>query len=192
MPTINLRKVMTMAASKEFSATVRFSLCMLSSARFSSEVDTSPIVSSFACCIPVTIGVACISLKIHYARMLPPDTSAWRKDPIIMTCRLIICIWTVSAAVPQTPGKAPQKPAEPAASQSKPAAPPTLQKREEKAPEITPDQPVITIRGLCPAATSPATKSAVPSTKECTTAVTKAQFDNLVKSFNTSNQPLPP
>src|SRR5580765_2351901 len=111
-----------------------------------------------------------------------------------MTRRLIICILTVSAAVAQTPGKAPQKPtpAEPAATQSKPAAPPTLQKREEKAPEIAPGQPVITIQGLCPAATNPATSSAVPSTKECTTAVTKAQFDNLVKSFNTSNQPLPP
>src|SRR6185369_1185232 len=113
-------------------------------------------------------------------------TPAWRKDPM-KTRRLIICVLSATAALAQTPEKAPPKQ----------AAPPTLQRRDEKPPEakpaeIAPDQPVISVKGLCPAATNPATNSAVPSTKECTIAVTRAQFDNLVKSFNTSNQQLSP
>ncbi|MBZ5504591.1 MAG: peptidyl-prolyl cis-trans isomerase [Acidobacteriia bacterium] len=116
------------------------------------------------------------------------------------TQRLIICFLAATAALAQTPQKAPPKqapaPAEPAAP-SKQAAPPTLQRRDEKPPEVkpaevAPDQPVISVKGLCPAATNPATNSAVPSTKECLITVTRAQFDNLVKSFNTSNQPLSP
>ncbi|HEX4603130.1 MAG TPA: peptidylprolyl isomerase [Candidatus Angelobacter sp.] len=105
----------------------------------------------------------------------------------------MLCILAATAALAQTPQKtAPkQAPAEPAATPLMQSAPPTLQRRDEKTPEIAPDQPVITVKGLCPAATNPATNSAVPSTKECTISVTRAQFDNLVKSFNPSNQPLP-
>jgi hypothetical protein len=111
------------------------------------------------------------------------------------TRRLMICILAASAAVAQTPQKTPPKQApvqaEPAAPSKQPT-PPTLQRRDEKPPEVAPDQPVISVKGLCPAATNPATNSTVPSTKECTITVTRAQFDNLVKSFNPSNQPLSP
>ena len=91
-------------------------------------------------------------------------------------------------------GQAPQKqapaPAAPAPTQSRPAAPPTLQRPQEKPPEVAPDQPVISIRGLCPADTGVATQNAVPSTKQCVTTMTSQQFDNLVKALNTSNQPV--
>ena len=109
-----------------------------------------------------------------------------------MTRRLITCVLAATTALAQAQGKSPQKQAPtaaaPAATQSKP---PTLQKPEERPPELAPEQPVISIRGLCPADTGVATKNAVPSTKECAITVTKEQFDNLVKAFNSNNQPLP-
>ena len=112
-----------------------------------------------------------------------------------MTRRLIVCILAATTALAQAQEKAPKKqapaPQDPATTQSTPAAPPSLLKRDEKPPEMAPDQPVISIRGLCPAETKPATQSAVPSTKECAITVTKEQFDNLVKAFNANNQPVP-
>src|SRR6478672_9225363 len=108
-----------------------------------------------------------------------------------MTRRLITCVLAATAAMAQAPGTAPQKAspaAAPAATQSKP---PTLQRPSENPPEVAPDQPVISITGLCPADTGVATKSAVPSTKQCAITVTREQFDNLVKAFNSNNQPLP-
>jgi PPIC-type PPIASE domain len=111
-----------------------------------------------------------------------------------MTRSLITCVLAATAALAQTPEKASVAKAQaPAASQSRPAAPPTLQRPEEKKPqekppELTPDQPVISINGLCPADTGVATRSAVPATKQCLITVTKEQFDNLVKAFNTGNQ----
>jgi hypothetical protein len=63
-------------------------------------------------------------------------------------------------------------------------------KRDEKPAELPPDEAVISVRGLCPAETTPAIGNTVPSTKDCAITVTKQQFDNLVKSFNTSNQPV--
>lgn len=106
-----------------------------------------------------------------------------------MICRLILCTLIATAAVAQT-SSAPRKPASPAATPSPTpqATPPSLLKRDEKPPELSPDAPVISVRGLCPAEASPAISNKVPSTKECTITVTKQQFDNLVKSFNTSNQ----
>lgn len=79
------------------------------------------------------------------------------------------------------------------AAQSTPSAtPPTLMKRDEKPPELPPNEPVITVRGLCQAENGPAAKAAVPSTKDCVITVTRQQFDNLLKAFNPNNQPLPP
>ena len=108
-----------------------------------------------------------------------------------MTQRLITCVLAATAAMAQA-GTGPQKQASPAAppaaTQSKP---PTLQRPSENPPELAPDQPVISISGLCPADTGVATKSAVPSTKQCAITVTREQFDNLVKAFNSNNQPLP-
>src|SRR5579864_9821575 len=113
-----------------------------------------------------------------------------------MTRSLIICILLAVTAAAQKPQSTPSKqaPAAPAATPSASpagqAAPPSLLKRDEKPAEVPPNEPVITIRGLCPAQTNVATNAAVPSTGECTMSVTKEQFDNLVKSFNSTNQTL--
>jgi hypothetical protein len=55
---------------------------------------------------------------------------------------------------------------------------------------VPPNEPVISIRGLCPAQKDIATNNKVPTTGECTISVTKEQFDNLVKAFNSNNQPV--
>ncbi|HZE80039.1 MAG TPA: peptidyl-prolyl cis-trans isomerase [Candidatus Polarisedimenticolia bacterium] len=112
-----------------------------------------------------------------------------------MIRRLIICIFLASMALAQTPKK--QKPAStptaaPTASPTPQATPPSLLKRDEKPAELPPDAPVISVQGLCPAETSPAISNTVPSTKDCAITVTKQQFDNLVKSFNTNNQAVTP
>src|SRR5438270_1396461 len=113
-----------------------------------------------------------------------------------MTRSLIICILLAVTATAQKPQNPPSKqaPAAPAATPSpSPASqptPPSLLKRDEKPAEVPPNQPVISIRGLCPAETNVATNTKVPSTAECTISVTKEQFDNLVKAFNSNNQPI--
>jgi hypothetical protein len=106
-----------------------------------------------------------------------------------MTLRLLICVLAANTALAQAPAKAPtlKTPGEQSNTQS---APPTLQKRDERPAEVPPNQPVITIQGLCPAATNPATNSTVPSTKECSIKMTKEQFTDMVKAFNTNNQPV--
>ena len=112
-----------------------------------------------------------------------------------MIRRLIICIFLASVALAQTPKK--QKPAStpaaaPTATPTPQATPPSLLKRDEKPAELPPDAPVISVQGLCPAETTPAISNTVPSTKDCAITVTKQQFDNLVKSFNTNNQAVTP
>lgn len=112
-----------------------------------------------------------------------------------MRLRLLICFLAATAALAQTSNKPTlQTPAERSASQQNQnqPAPPTLQKRDEQPSEVPLDQAVITIQGLCPADTKPANNSAVPTTKECTMTMTRDQFGNLLKSFNTSNQPVSP
>jgi hypothetical protein len=112
-----------------------------------------------------------------------------------MIRRLIICIFIATTALAQTSNapkkQAPASPAAvPSATPTPQATPPSLLKRDEKPAELPPDEPVISVRGLCPAETTPAISNTVPSTKDCAITVTKQQFDNLVKSFNTSNQPV--
>jgi len=113
-----------------------------------------------------------------------------------MTRSLIICILlsvTAAAQKPQNPPlkQAPAAPAAtPSASPASQATPPSLLKRDEKPAEVPPNQPVISIRGLCPADTNVATNNKVPSTAECSMSITKEQFDNLVKAFNSNNQPI--
>jgi hypothetical protein len=113
-----------------------------------------------------------------------------------MTRSLIICILLAVTAAAQKPQNPPSKQA-PAAAAATPspspagrAAPPSLLKRDEKPAEVPPNQPVISIKGLCPAKPDIATNTKVPSTAECTISVTREQFDNLVKSFNSNNQPV--
>jgi len=93
-----------------------------------------------------------------------------------------------------TPKKqAPAAPAAaPTASPTPQATPPSLLKRDEKPAELQPDAPVISIKGLCPAEDSPAVSNKVPSNSDCSMTVTKQQFDNLVKAFNTNNQAITP
>lgn len=113
-----------------------------------------------------------------------------------MNRSLIICILLTVTAAAQKPQNPPSKqaPASPAATPSaspaSQATPPSLLKRDEKPAEVPPNQPVISIRGLCPAETNVATNNKVPSTGECSTSITKEQFDNLVKAFNSNNQPI--
>ena len=113
-----------------------------------------------------------------------------------MTRSLIICILLAVTAAAQKPQNPPAKqaPAAPAATPSPSPAghpgPPSLLKRDEKPAEVPPNQPVISIRGLCPAQKDIATNNKVPSTAECTISITKEQFDNLVKAFNSTNQPI--
>src|SRR6267154_2721940 len=101
---------------------------------------------------------------------------------------LIICTLMTVTAMAQTPKNGPKKqaPAPPTATATPTpqATPPSLLKRDEKPAELPPDALVISIRGLCPAETSPAISNTVPSTKDCAITVTKQQFDNLMKSFN--------
>jgi len=109
---------------------------------------------------------------------------------------LIICILLTVTAAAQKPQSTPSKQAPaapaatPAASPASQATPPSLLKRDEKPAEVPPNQPVISIRGLCPAQPNIATNTKVPSTAECSMSITKEQFDNLVKAFNSSNQPI--
>jgi len=113
-----------------------------------------------------------------------------------MTRSLIICILLAVTAAAQKPQNPPSKqaPAAPAATPSPSpaghATPPSLLKREEKPAEVPPNQPVISIVGLCPAQANIATNTKVPSSAECTISVTKEQFDSLVKAFNSNNQPI--
>jgi len=112
--------------------------------------------------------------------------------------RILIACLVTATALGQAPTKStPKQPAassQPAATQSAPApaASPTLRKPEEKPAAVAPTDAVITVRGLCAADTGVATNAAVQTTHDCVIKVTKAQFDNLLKAFNPTNQAVPP
>jgi hypothetical protein len=91
----------------------------------------------------------------------------------------------------QKPASTPSQPATTPSSPS-PANPPTLKKPDEMLAPVAPTDSVITVHGLCPADTGAATNAAVPTTNDCTIKVTKEQFDNLLKAFNPTNQPISP
>jgi hypothetical protein len=104
----------------------------------------------------------------------------------LMTCLL------AATALAQGPVKNQQKQPspQPPAAQSKPT-PPTLLKHDEAPAPVPPDQPVLTVRGVCPAETAVASKPSVPSTQDCKVTMTRQQFDTLVNAFNPTNQPVP-
>jgi hypothetical protein len=112
--------------------------------------------------------------------------------------RILIACLMAATALAQAPTKNKQKqapaPSQPAATQSSPASAnaPSLRKPDEMLAAVAPSEPVITVRGLCPADTNPASKAAVPTTNDCVIKVTKEQFDNLLKAFNPGNQTVPP
>ena len=111
-----------------------------------------------------------------------------------MIRRLIICLFIASTALAQTPGTTKKqgsttpKASSSSAAPTPQATPPSLLNRDEKPAELPPDAPVISIKGLCPAENSAAVSNKVPANADCSMKVTKQQFDNLVKSFNTNNQ----
>jgi hypothetical protein len=115
-----------------------------------------------------------------------------------MIRRLIICLFIASTALAQTPGAAKKqgstatKDSSASPTPTPQATPPSLLNRDEKPAELPPDAPVISIKGLCPAEEKPAVTNKVPSTSDCSMTVTKQQFDNLVKAFNTNNQNVTP
>lgn len=114
-----------------------------------------------------------------------------------MIRRLIICFFIASTALAQTPGATKKqgstatKPPTLSPTPTPQATPPSLLKRDEKPADLPPEAPVISIKGLCPAENGPAVTNKVPATSDCSMTVTKQQFDNLVKAFNTNNQPVP-
>jgi len=114
-----------------------------------------------------------------------------------MIRRLIICVFIASTALAQPPGAIKKQGSTatkaPAASPTPTpqATPPTLLKHDETAPDLPPETPVITIKGLCPAENGAAVSNKVPANSDCGMTVTKQQFDNLVKAFNTNNQNVP-
>jgi hypothetical protein len=115
-----------------------------------------------------------------------------------MIRRLIICLFITSTALAQTPsapkkqGSTTSKAPSLSPTPTPQATPPSLLKRDETPAELPPDAPVISIKGLCLAETSPAITNKVPSNNDCAMTVTKQQFDNLVKAFNTNNQNVTP
>ena len=111
---------------------------------------------------------------------------------ILLACVLVTT--AIGQAQTKNPAKPPTAPSQPAATQSSPApaAPPSLKKPEETPAAVAPNQPVITVRGLCLADTAPAGKAAVPTTHDCVIQVTKEQFDKLITAFNPNNQPVSP
>jgi parvulin-like peptidyl-prolyl cis-trans isomerase-like protein len=106
---------------------------------------------------------------------------------------LVLLTPAIGVAQTKNPAKAPA-PSQPAATQSSPspAVPPSLKRPDETPAAVAPNQPVITVRGLCLADTNPASKAAVPTTHDCVIEVTKEQFDKLITAFNPSNQPVSP
>ncbi|HEU4414623.1 MAG TPA: hypothetical protein VFT65_07545, partial [Candidatus Angelobacter sp.] len=105
----------------------------------------------------------------------------------------ILCLALAATAMGQASGKTSQTaPAQPGATQTNPSTgAPTLHTRDELPPPVPDDQTVITVRGLCSAETGAANKPNVPSTQDCLIKVTKKQFEDLVKAFNPTNQPVP-
>jgi len=108
---------------------------------------------------------------------------------ITMSRTLIACLLAVTT-FGQAQTKNNQK--QPSAAPGNPApGAPSLKRPEEMLAPVAPTDAVITVHGLCPADTNPATNAAVPTTHDCVIKVTKDQFDNLLKAFNPSNQAVP-
>lgn len=105
---------------------------------------------------------------------------------------LIACLLTATTLV-HAQSKSTQKQPSVAAPQSSPApGAPSLKRPDEMLNVVAPTQPVLTVRGLCPAETNPASTAAVPAAHDCVTQVTKEQFDHLISSFNSANQQVTP
>jgi hypothetical protein len=106
-----------------------------------------------------------------------------------MTRIFIICLLAGSMSLAQSPASGAQKkqPSQPAVTPSQPTQPSSL-KREGAAP-VAPNQPVLTVHGVCPADPKAATQAAVPAASQCAVQVTKADFDKLIDAFTFGNAP---
>jgi hypothetical protein len=102
---------------------------------------------------------------------------------------LLICLFAAATGLVQTSlaqsKDAGAKPASgPASPQKPPAAPATKAPEAVPQPAPAPNEPVITIHGLCPDASAPK--------ETCSMTVTKEQFDKLVQALNQNNQAIAP
>jgi len=106
--------------------------------------------------------------------------------------RILIACLLAATTLGQAQSKSTQK--QPSATpQSSPASgAPSLKRPDEMLTVVAPTQPVLTVRGLCPADTKAAGAAAVPATHDCVVQVTKEQFDKLLNAFNAANQPVTP
>jgi PPIC-type PPIASE domain len=118
------------------------------------------------------------------------------RERILTMVRIVIACLVAVTTLGQAQTKSQKQPpaSQPATTQSNPApaGAPTLKKPEEMLAPVAPNDPVMTVHGLCPADTSAASKAVVPTTHDCEIKVTKEQFDNLVNAFNPSNQSITP
>jgi parvulin-like peptidyl-prolyl cis-trans isomerase-like protein len=104
---------------------------------------------------------------------------------------LLACFLTATTLGLAQSKTAPKQPA--ATPQSSPApGAPSLARPDDKLNVPPPTQPVITVRGLCPADAKAASTAAVPTTHDCVVQVTREQFDKLLNAFNSTNQPVTP
>jgi parvulin-like peptidyl-prolyl cis-trans isomerase-like protein len=107
--------------------------------------------------------------------------------------RIFIACFLAAATLGQAQPKGAQKQPATATPPSSPApGAPSLKRPDEMLNVVAPTQPVLTVRGLCPADTNAATTAAVPATHDCVVQVTKEQFDKLLNAFNSANQPVTP
>ncbi|HKR94776.1 MAG TPA: peptidylprolyl isomerase [Candidatus Angelobacter sp.] len=106
----------------------------------------------------------------------------------ILITSLLAATSVLSLAQTQNGQKPAPSPSQTPAPQNAPSTAPTLKQPQDRAADIPPNHPVITVKGLCLADETPATKSTVPSTKDCTINVTKEEFDKLLKAFNPNSQ----
>jgi len=105
---------------------------------------------------------------------------------------LIACLLTATTLGQAQSKNTAKQPSASTQSSPVPANAPSLKKPDEMLATVAPTQPVMTVRGLCPADTNPATTAAVPTTHDCVTQVTKEQFEKLVNAFNSANQQVTP
>ncbi len=119
------------------------------------------------------------------------------RERIVTMVRIVLTFLVAATTLGQAQTRNSQKQpsaAQPAATQSNPAPAnaPTLKKPEEMLAPVSPNEPVLTVHGLCPGDTSATSNAAVPTTNDCMIKVTREQFDKLISAFNGTNQPLTP
>lgn len=110
----------------------------------------------------------------------------------MIRCSLFLVLFAVSIGDAQVaPKPATQPPADKTAPQPSTAKPSNPPPAPDPADSVPATEPIITVKGLCSAAPA---KSAAPASaaRDCTTTVTKAQFEKLLNALKTASQTIPP